>query len=97
MERRATARSGAREALAATLRAFREEVGLSQEKLGERAGLHRTYVGGYERAERRLTIEAVEQVLVALDVSWAAFGAAMDARLVRPPRGRGARRGGTDR
>lgn len=84
--RRAAARSGARDAVAATLRALREAAGLSQEQLGDRAGLHRTYVGGYERAERRLTMEAVEQVLAALGVSWAAFGAAMDTRLPRRPR-----------
>lgn len=86
--RRTTARAGAREALAATLRALREGSGLTQEKLGERAGLHRTYIGGYERAERRLTIEAVEQVLGALDVSWETFGAHMDARLRRRSRSR---------
>ena len=73
--RRHRTRSGARDAVAATLRGLREAAGLSQEKLGERAGLHRTYVGGYERAERRLTIEAVGQILTALGVSWATFGA----------------------
>jgi transcriptional regulator with XRE-family HTH domain len=81
--RRAASRAGAREAVASTLRGLREEAGLSQEQLGARAGLHRTYVGGYERGERRLTIEAVGQVLSALGVSWARFGADMDARHVR--------------
>lgn len=84
-QRREAARSGARIAVAATLRALREAAGLSQEQMGEQAGLHRTYVGGYERAERRLTIEAVEQVLAALGVSWARFGAEMDARHPRTP------------
>ena len=89
---RTRARSRARDSVAATLRAFREAAGFSQEQLGERAGLHRTYVGGYERAERRLTIEAVEQVLAALGVTWTTFGAAMDAAVRRRAAGRPAAR-----
>lgn len=86
--RRAAARATARDAVADVLRALRERAGMSQEKLGELAALHRTYVGGYERSERRLTIEAVEQVLRALGVSWAEFGAAMDERVRRPRQSR---------
>jgi transcriptional regulator with XRE-family HTH domain len=94
-QRRRQARSRARDAVGSTLRALREAAGFTQEKLGERAGLHRTYVGGYERAERRLSIEAVEQILTALGVSWATFGAEMDGQLRRTRRG--ARRPETDR
>ena len=39
-------------AFGATLRAYRQQAGLSQERLAAKAGLDRTYVGGAERGER---------------------------------------------
>lgn len=45
------AKSSEHLALGRALRAIREDLGLSQEELAFRAGLHRNYVGGIERGE----------------------------------------------
>lgn len=38
------------------VRALRKAAGLSQEELGHRADLHRTYIGGVERGERNISL-----------------------------------------
>lgn len=56
----------ARERLAQRLRAERAVRGLSQEELAFLAGVHRTYMGSVERAERNVSIDNIEQFAVAL-------------------------------
>lgn len=49
-----------------TLRAYRQQAGISQEKLAEKAGLDRTYVGGAERGERNISLVNVARLAAAL-------------------------------
>lgn len=50
------------------VRNLRVERGLSQEQLADRAGLHRTYVGMIERAEKNITLCNIEKLAKALNV-----------------------------
>jgi transcriptional regulator with XRE-family HTH domain len=51
------------------VRAARELLGWSQERLAEVSGLHRNYVGSVERGERNISIDNMERVAIALNVS----------------------------
>ena len=44
-------------------------LGFSQEQLAEKAGVHRTYVGMIERAEKNITLCNIERIANALGVS----------------------------
>lgn len=50
------------------VRRERENQGLSQEALGDLAGLDRTYVSGLERATRNPTLATMEKLAKALKV-----------------------------
>lgn len=58
----------ARMIFAQRLRQIRQIRGLSQEKLADMAGLHRTYVGSVERSERNVSIDNMERLAKALEV-----------------------------
>jgi transcriptional regulator with XRE-family HTH domain len=51
------------------VREERHKLGLSQEALAEKAGVHRTYIGMIERAEKNITLENIEKIAKALGVS----------------------------
>lgn len=50
------------------VREERIKQGLSQEQLATRAGIHRTYVGMIERAEKNITIENIEKIARTLEI-----------------------------
>jgi len=54
--------------LARNLRTLRLDRGWSQEKMAEKCGLHRTYVGAIERGERNVTLETLNALALALGV-----------------------------
>jgi transcriptional regulator with XRE-family HTH domain len=62
-------KSPARRIFAENLRKARLAKELSQEDLAELAGLHRTYVGSVERAERNVSIDNMERLSEAVSVS----------------------------
>lgn len=51
------------------VREIRIKQNLSQEKLATKAGVHRTYIGMIERAEKNITLENIEKVAKALGLS----------------------------
>ena len=51
------------------IRNYRTCLGLSQEKLAELSGCHYTYIGQIERGEKNATIESIEKISAALNVS----------------------------
>lgn len=56
------------------IRDCRKRLGISQEELGWRAGLHRTYITDIERGVRNISLKSVESLSKALQVStWALF------------------------
>ncbi len=51
------------------VRKERSRLGLSQEELASRAGVHRTYIGMIERAEKNITLKNIEKIANALEIS----------------------------
>jgi len=50
------------------VRRLRNQMKISQEELADRAGLHRTYIGMIERAEKNITLLSIEKIAKALKV-----------------------------
>lgn len=51
------------------IRNHRIRLELSQEKLAELSGVHPTYIGQLERGEKNATLESIEKIAKALNVS----------------------------
>lgn len=50
------------------LRKYRQKMGLSQENLAEKSGLHRTYISDIERFQRSIALENVQRIADALEI-----------------------------
>lgn len=51
------------------IRNYRTKLGWSQEKLAELSGCHSTYIGQLERGEKNATLESIEKIAAALNIS----------------------------
>jgi transcriptional regulator with XRE-family HTH domain len=50
------------------VRLERTKKALSQEELADLAGVHRTYIGMIERAEKNITLENIEKIAKGLNI-----------------------------
>ncbi len=75
--------SGLPRTFGSAVRRLREKRGLSQERLAELAGLHRTYIGGIERGERNVSLVNINRVAIGLGVSLANLMREVDRELAR--------------
>jgi ribosome-binding protein aMBF1 (putative translation factor) len=72
-------------ALGWAVRKRRAALGISQEKLGEVAGLHRNYVGGIERGEHNVSFLNLRKLARGLEVDLAELARRIDAELETLP------------
>ena len=56
------------ELLGNNIKVARQNLGISQEKLAEMSGLHRTYIGMLERGERNITVYNMYKISRALEI-----------------------------
>jgi len=70
------------------IRRRRRELDLSQEELAERAELHRTYISNIERGELNPSLETMEKLVKALDITVSALFANYGIEVVSEPENR---------
>lgn len=55
------------------IKELRNNLGISQEELGFRSGVHRTYIASLEVGKRNISISTLEKIVIALEVSFCEF------------------------
>jgi transcriptional regulator with XRE-family HTH domain len=66
---RKRAKPDIRERFGFSVKIRREDLGLTQEELAERARIHRTYLSDVERGQRNISLLNIERVAQALDMA----------------------------
>jgi CheY-like chemotaxis protein len=61
-------KSDVKKQFGAAVRFHRDQLGISQEELAGRAGLHRTYISDVERGARNVSLESIHRLANALEV-----------------------------
>lgn len=72
------AKPDVRERFGYAVKVRREELGLTQEDLAEKAGIHRTYLSDVERGTRNLSLVNIERLAEALAVTMSGLFAAVE-------------------
>lgn len=62
-------RNDIKKSFGAAVRQRRGRLGISQEELAGRAGLHRTYISDVERGARNVSLESIHRLAEALEIS----------------------------
>ena len=65
------------------VRKRRKELGLSQEALASKAGIHRTYAGSIERAKVQVSVAVAAQIATALELTLSALFARVEAEKIK--------------
>lgn len=55
------------------IKELRNRLDISQEELGFRSGVHRTYIASLEVGKRNVSIATLEKIIVALEVTFHEF------------------------
>lgn len=55
------------------IKQLRNQMGISQEELAFRSGVHRTYIAGVEVGKRNVTVAVLEKIVNALEITFGEF------------------------
>lgn len=55
------------------IKQLRNNLSISQEELGFRSGIHRTYIASLEVGKRNVSIVTLEKIVIALNISMSDF------------------------
>lgn len=69
---------GIQERFGTAVKFHREELGLTQEDLADKAGIHRTYLSDVERGTHNLSLVNIEKLAAALSIKLSELFAAVE-------------------